>query len=187
METDGQRLARFHSDLEKLKHNREKVPLQQLQTKYARAYNTLVAEIEDGAAWFHRKYLELLAFPTHPNDTAGNEWLAKRIAAIEAEEKKPGGLADQFHAALIDRMDLDEYENLVYRSYERRLREAFDPYWQRHNKWVGPPERRWIYNDIIKKFWWPKTEGYPASGCWINQDYTGHDFRYPPTLKEETP
>lgn len=49
METDGQRLARFHSDFEKLKHNREKVPLQTLQTRYERAYNTLVAEVEDGA------------------------------------------------------------------------------------------------------------------------------------------
>ena len=52
METDAQRMTRFHADFEKLKHNREKVPLQQLTTRYARSYNTLVAEVMDGAVWF---------------------------------------------------------------------------------------------------------------------------------------
>ena len=182
METDVQRHTRFHVDFEKLKHNREKVPLQTLQTKYERAYNTLAAEVMDGAVWFHRKYLETLAFPTHPQDTAGNKWLADKIAAIDAEEKKPGGLADQFRAALIDRLDKDEYDNLVYLSYERRLQEAFNPYWRRHCKRL---DSGWIYNRIFKKFWWPKTEGYPDSGCWINSDYSGKDYRFPPQLKEE--
>lgn len=185
METDGQRLKRFHADFEKLRHNREKVPLQQLQTKYARSYNTLVAEVIDGADWFFRKYMETLAFPTHPQDTAGNEWLAKQISAITAEERNPGGLVERYRAALVDRLDMDEYENLVWQSYDRRLREAFDPYWQRHCRWVGEPGNRWIYNDIFKKFWLSPCEGYPAGG-WINNDYSGWDGRFPPHLKEET-
>lgn len=185
METDGQRLKRFRADFEKLRHNREKVPLQQLQTKYARSYNTLVAEVIDGADWFFQKYMETLAFPTHPKDTAGNDWLAKRISAIGAEERNPGGLVERYRAALIDRLDMDEYENLVWQGYDRRLREAFDPYWQRHNRWVGEPDNRWIYNDIFKKFWLPPCEGYPAGG-WINNDYSGWDGRFPPHLKEET-
>lgn len=183
METDGQRLARFHSDFERLKHNREKVPLRQLQTRWERPYNTLVAEVMDGAVWFHRKYLEALAFPTYQQDEAGNKWLADRIAAIEADEKKPEGLLKKFETALIEHLDMDEYENLVYLSYERRLKEAFDPYWRRHCKRL---DSGWIYNRIFKKFWWPKTEGYPESGCWINQDYSGKDYRFPPQLKEET-
>lgn len=134
----------------------------------------------DGADWFYRRYMVALAFPTHPMDTAGNEWLAHRIAAIDADEKKPGGLVDQYRAALIDRLDIEEYYELIYRSYERRLREAFDPYWQRHCRRL---ESGWIYNDIFGKFWWPKTEEYPASGCWINSDYTGHDRRYPPHIE----
>lgn len=40
METDAQRHKRFHADFEKLKHNREKVPLQQLQTRWERPYNS---------------------------------------------------------------------------------------------------------------------------------------------------
>lgn len=81
---------------------------------------------------------------------------------------------------------MEEYRQLVWEIYNRLEVEAFDPYWQRHNRWIGPPDRRWIYNDIIKKFWWPKKEKYPASGCWINQDYTGHDTRFPPHIKEDT-
>lgn len=75
METDSKRLKRFFADFEKLCHNREKVPLQQLRTKYARSYNTLVAEVIDGADWYFRKYIEALAFPTDPLDIAGNDWL----------------------------------------------------------------------------------------------------------------
>ena len=181
METTVERIRRFRSDFSKLQHNREKVPLETLRTKYERAYNTLVAEVLDGADWFYRQYMKSLAFPTHPRDTAGNEWLAGRIAAIEADEKKPGGLVDQFHAALIERLSMEEFEGLIAQSYERRLREAFDPYWQRHNRRL---DSGWIYNDIFQKFWLPPCEGYPSGG-WINHDYSGWDGRFPPHLKGE--
>ena len=134
MESDTQRLERFHADFQKLKNNREKVPLQQLTTRYARSYNTLVAEV-----------------------------------------------MDQFQAALIDQLDMDAYHDLVNGTYEPRLR-VFNRYWSRHCRCL---ESGWIYNRILKKFWWPKTEGYPESGCWINSDYSGRDYRYPPQLKEE--
>ena len=184
--TDGERLKQFHADFEKLKHNRDQVPLDILTTKYAAAYNAQVKKVQEGADWFFSKYLETLAFPTHPKDEAGNKWLADCLAILEADEKKPGGLRDQAKAALIDRLDLDEYENLVWQAYARRLQRAFATYWRRHCRWVGEPPRRWIYNDIFKKYWWPKSEEYPGSGCWINRDYTGQDFRFPPDLKEET-
>ena len=182
MATDTQRLERFHADFEKLRRNREKVPLRQLKTTYERSYNTLVAEVMDGAVWFYRQCVELEEdFPTLPEDTAGNEWLAKCLATIGDEEKKPGGLLDQFRVALIDHLDMDEYHNLIDKTYEPRLR-VFNRYWARHCKRL---ESGWIYNRVLKKFWWPKTEGYPESGCWINNDYTGRDYRYPPVIEEE--
>ena len=186
--TDGERLQKFDADFARLKLNREKVPLEQLRTRYAKAYNATVAEVEAGAAWFADTYIKLLVdhSPRHQKDTAGNEWLDRRLAAIRAEEEKPGGRVERYRAALIDRLDMEEYRQLVWEIYNRLEVEAFDRYWQRHNRWIGPPDRRWIYNDIIKKFWWPKKEKYPASGCWINQDYTGHDTRFPPHIKENT-
>lgn len=185
--TDGERLQKFDADFEKLKKNREKVPLEELRTRYADAYNALVAEVQAGADWFADAYINLFIshFPLHPKDTAGNEWLDKRIAAIREQEAKPGGRVERYRAALLERLDRREYDQLVWEIYSRIEVEAFDPYWQRHNRWVGEPGRRWIYNDITKKFWWPKTEDHPESGCWINQDYTGHDSRFPPHIKED--
>ena len=84
----------------------------------------------------------------------------------------------------IDRLDRDEYETLVWKRYDRLLREAFDPYWQRHNRWTGKPGNRWIYNDIFKKFWHPPYEKFPSGG-WINSDYTGWDGRFPPNIGDD--
>lgn len=185
--TDKEWLAKFDADFMKLQHNREKVPLATLQSDYAKPYNALVAEVTKDADWFADRYLECLAFPRHPKDTAGNEWLDKRIAAILQQENQPGGLRDRWRAALIDRLNRDEFEQLVYERYERCLNEAFDPYWQRHCRWVGEPGNRWIYNDIFKKFWLPPKDDpeHKRAGCWITRDYTGHDTRYPPKIKEE--
>ena len=177
METDTQRLTRFHADFQKLKNNREKVPLQQLTTRYARSYNTLVAEVMDGAVWFYRKCVELEEdFPTYPEDTAGNEWLAKCLAAIGEGEKKPGGLIDQFRAALIDQLDMDAYHDLINTIREPRLR-VFNRYWSRHCRCL---ESGWIYNRVFCKFWLPPEKSGLPIGYWINSDYTGHDPRYPP-------
>lgn len=179
METDDQRLTRFHADFEKLRRNRERVPLQKLRTIYARSYNTLVAEVMDGAVWFYRKYMADLAFPTCPQDEAGNKWLADKIAAIEADEKGPGGLLGKFETALIEHLDMEGYEDLLARSYERRLREAFGPYWRRHCKRLG---NGWVYNRIFCKFWLPPERSGLSIGYWINADHTGQDPRYPPDI-----
>jgi len=183
---DRKWLDKFDADMEKLKHNREKVPLEALQTRYARAYNTLVAEVECDADWWAKRYLEVLAFPRHPQDTAGNEWLDKRIAAILQEEQRPGGRVEQYKKALIQGLNREAFEHLVWEIYDRMEREAFDPYWQRHCFWTGPPGNRWIYNDIIQKFWQAKDKTEPTDGCWINSNYTGQDPRFPPNIKEET-
>ena len=181
--TVKERLDAFDRAFKKLKANREKVPLEILRTKYAAPYEATVKAVLEGADWFADEYIRVLDFPRHPADKAGNEWLQRKIDAIIKQEAKPGGLVEQYRAALIDRLDRDEYETLVWKRYDRLLREAFDPYWRRHCKRL---DSGWIYNRIFKKFWWPKTEGYPDSGCWINNDYSGKDYRFPPQLKEET-
>ena len=180
METTKERLRRFHSDFSKLQHNREKVPMELLKTKYERAYNTLVAEVLDGADWFYQQYMKSLAFPTHPRDIAGNEWLANRIASILREEREPGRLTDRYRAALIDRLDMGEFKQLVWERYERLRQEAYNPYWARHCYRL---DSGWIYNDILQKFWLPSESG--KSGGWSNSDYTGWDSRFPPVMKEE--
>lgn len=182
--TDREWLDKLDADFTRLQHNREKVPLDQLRTRYAKAYNALVVELGQDADWFAARYRECLAFPMHPEEKAGNDWLEKRIAAILEDEKKPGGRVERYRAALIDHMDRAEFEQLVFEIYDRLEREAFAPYWNRHCCWVGEAGKRWIYNDIFKKFWLPSCEQYPGGG-WINNDYSGWDGRFPPHLKEE--
>ena len=45
--TDGERLKQFHADFEKLKHNREQVPLDILTSKYAAGYNAQVKKVQE--------------------------------------------------------------------------------------------------------------------------------------------
>ena len=147
-----------------------------------------MAEITADADWFADKYLETLAtaWPRHPRDTAGNDWLDRKVAAILQQEAQPGGRAERWRAALIDSLDMAAFEQLVWERYDRCEREAFDPYWQRHNRWVGPPENRWIYNDIIKKYWWPPDEAWPL-GCWFDSTTREpYGSNWPPRIKEET-
>ena len=100
-----------------------------------------------------------------------DEWLDKKIAAILEEERRPGGLVERYRAALTERMDRNEFEQLVWERYNRLEQEAFMPYWNRHCRWAGEPGNRWIYNDIFKKWWY---------------DYTGSDMRYPPGIGDDT-
>lgn len=183
---DRKWLDKMASDLDKLRHNREKVPLQELQTRYSKAYNTLVAEVECDADWFFSRYLECLAFPRHPEDKEGNEWLDRRISAILEDEKKPGGRVERYRLALTRDMDRPAFEQLVWEIYDRMEREAFDPYWQRHCRWAGPPNNRWIYNDIFRKWWYgPDRRGEGKTGFWIDKDYKSEDGRFPPNIGED--
>lgn len=181
--TDGERLCKFDADFAKLKRNREQVSLEQLQTRYAASYRALVAEVLKSADWFINTYIDKLSFPIDPNDKAGNQWLKERILAIWMQEESPGGRVEQCRAALIGRLDMDAFKQLVWEIYDRLEREAFDPYWQRHCR---RSDSGWIYNDIFKKFWYaPERQGENKAGFWINSDYTGGDGRFPPHIREE--
>lgn len=194
--TDGERLQKFDADFAKLQHNREKVPLEELRTRYAKAYNALVAEVEAGADWFAATYINTLigGFPIDAQDAAGNERLRDRVKAIIAEERKPGGRFERYKAALLERLDRREFEQLVWEIFDRVEREAYDPYFQQHCRWTGEPGKRWIYSDVLKMFWcdpdrrpdhW-KEKGYFDDGCWISADWKKQDARYTPKIKEDT-
>lgn len=175
---DVELLTKFEEAFKKLKLNRENVPIEQLETQYAGPYKALLAKVTKLADWFAGRYIEELAVPRHPEDVEGNDWLGRRVEAILQDEGRPGGRVERYRTALNERLDGNEFSQLVYEIYDRLLREAFNPYWQRHCHRL---ENGVIYNDIFNKLWWPE------EGCWINSDYkTGHDFRYPPQLKEET-
>lgn len=177
-------ITAFDSTFEKLKKNRGAVPLAELQTTYGKHYRALVAEMTDLADWFCGEYLRRTAFPPHPQDKAGNRWLAERQRKIMQEERQPGGRVERYRSALIDDLDCDRFELLVYEIYHRMKQEAFAPYWQRHNRWVGPAGNRWMYNDITELFWQPPCARFPA-GCWVSRAGEPGSVQYPPQSKED--
>lgn len=155
--TDTEWIAKLDADFGKLQRNRQQVPLEKLETTYAKSYKALIGRLTEAADWFADRYLQTLMehWPRHPKDTAGNEWLEQKVAAIIEEENQAGGLRDKWRLALVAHLDREEFEQLVYERYARCEQEAFDPYWQRHNHWTGEPGNRWIYNDILRRFWLP--------------------------------
>lgn len=187
--TDVEWLAKLDADFDRLKRNRDNVPLEKLQTIHAKSYNALVASVTEAADWFADRYLETLteSWPRHPKDTAGNDWLTKKVANIIAEENRPGGFRDRWRAAIIDHLDRAEFEQLVFERFDRCRREAFDPYWQRHNRWTGQPENRWIFNDIIARFWLPPgaDPNWPE-GAWINTRREVYTTNWPPNIGPDT-
>lgn len=165
----------------RLKNNRDNIPLEQLTTKYAKAYNALVGWLEKYAEWFTQEYINCLALSENPKDTAGNEWLRKKIEAIKAEERKPGGLYQRIRDSLIEDLDQKEFEMNVWRLWDRLEKEAYDPYLQRYNRWIGEPGNRWIYNSLLDLYWLPD-EKWEEGGYWIKQDRSYGRMGYPPRI-----
>ena len=174
---DAERDQKFQADFGLLLRNRKQAPLELLQTKYAKGYNKLVADVIDGADWFCNWYLNR-GFPRHPLDPEGNAWLDKRMRGIIQDEQRPGGRFSRYRTALIDCLDMEEYENLVAEILIRLEQEAFYPYWMRHCfRRCGR-----IWNDIYSLWWKPKREGGTpgdGTGCWVDADGKAVTYEYP--------
>ena len=179
--TEEKLVQEFEANFAKLKANREKVPLQQLETKYAKAYNDLLRDLRVCAHCFAYAYLDALALPDHPKDTAGVEWAHRKIKAIKEAEAQPGGLLDQADAALIDRLDFQEYTGKVYQLWERIKAEVWMPYQRRYNKYVTTKRGRRIWSSLFQAFWFPIDDALEG-GIWIGMDGMVVNRLFPPDI-----
>ena len=183
--TDAEMMKKFHSDLKRLKENREKVPIELLTTRYKKGYDALLEELRHDADWYADLYLFSFNFPRCSEDEAGSLEVDARIRAIIQEENEPGRLRDQWRIALTEHMDEEELLDLSWKRYDRCLQEAYMPYFNRHCRWVGPSDNRWIYSEILRKWWRPPRHDSRLGqrpGAWINRDYTEQDMRFPPDI-----
>ena len=174
-------MEEFKVRFARLQNNRAKVPKEELLTKYAKAYNALVEWLEKYAEWYAWEYMKLLAIPMKPDDKAGNEWLTKKSTTILDEERKPGGLFQRIRDSLIEDLDQKEFEMNVWRLHDRLEKEAYDPYQQRFNRWIGSPGNRWIYNSLFDAYWLPE-EGHSDGGYWIDINRKYKRMGYPPKI-----
>ena len=185
--TIKERLDHFELLFGRLKRNRELLPLKELQTTYAEAYGELVAELTVDADWWAISFIQTMCshFPLHPHDEEGNKWIQQKVDQILQEERLPGGLVEQYRKALIDELDRSKFEVYVCAWYDRFLKEAYEPFYQRYNRWVGKKGNRWIYNDALQKYWLPPKESSKngvTGGRWITADYSGRETRFAPTI-----
>ena len=185
--TIKERLDHFDLLFSRLKRNRELLSLKELQTTYAEAYGELVSELIADADWWAISFIQTMCahFPLHPNDEKGNQWLQQKVDQILREERATGGLVEQYQKALVDDLDRSRFEDYVCAWYDRLLKEAYEPFYQRYNRWVGKPGSRWIYNDALQKYWLPPKDnamGGASGGRWISKDYSGRETRFAPKL-----
>ena len=173
---------KFEADFGSLQRNREKLSVETLQTKYAKGYNRLIADLKAGVDTlleYHIQMFVVKSLPLHPLDRDGLERFVKRTNGIIREETAPGRLLEQAKAALIDGLDMEKCWELVYRIYERIEGEAFYPYWTKHTfKRNGR-----LWNDIYSRWWQPKREN--KSGYWAEPDGSAYSYDFPP--KEAAP
>ena len=87
--TDTEWIAKLEADFGKLQRNRQQVPLEKLETTYAKSYKALIGRLTEAADWFADRYLQTLMehWPRHPKDTAGN----RRSQPSSRKKTRPEG------------------------------------------------------------------------------------------------
>lgn len=144
--------------LEKLRRNKEKVPLEVLKTRYKTAYEELIGNIK----------VEAMAV-LKPVETQLPEWLRdcriktaglEELAGTFNEVYEAGGYARKIGAALFKRYSLQEAEQIA-QEVNRKFSEEIIKIFHRHTCLyaAGPswdsdnPRQPLIYNDFVDKFW----------------------------------
>ena len=184
---DGEQLARFFANFEKLCRNRERVPLERLRTEYARSYQALVTQVTQDADWFADRYLETFTenWSRDPLDAEGNALLDERVSAICQEENQPQKLRDRWREALIDRLDFAEFGQLVIDRYERCYAEAYIPYFEKHCRWRRgkEPGEYFFYNSAVDMYFSPPSEEWPEGRWFSTADGMFHNAPIPQIWK----
>lgn len=180
--TEKEHLEKFDADFQKLKHNREKVPLDQLQTRYAKSYEALLEELRKDADWFIDTYLRTVGFVVAKDDEEAVAALRRRIDRILEEEREPGRLYSQAYAALIDQLDREAFEEKVWEIYHSLDTDAYDAYVQRFNQY--PADGGKIYNSLINGYWDPHSPRCNRP-CWVDETGLYRSDDHPPIQRKD--
>lgn len=153
--------------LDKLRKNKEKVPLEVLKTRYKDAYEKLVTEIKAEAI----EIIKPIAARS-PNWLEGQKVKQKHseeIAAAFNQIYQEGGYAKKIGTALYKHYSIDEARQLaeeINRKYCEELLKLFHKktclYTTAENWDPENPVTPRIYNELVDKFWDEKTgDGQP--------------------------
>lgn len=180
--TEKEHLAKFDADFQKLKHNREKVPLDELRTRYAKSYEALLDDVRANAEWWIDTYIRTVGFTVAKDDDAAVAALRKRIETILEEERRPGRLFSQAYAALIDQLDEEAFRQKAWEIYHTLDTDAYDAYFQRFNQYPADGSR--IFNSLIDGFWEPAPSRYDHP-CWVDKNGLYRSADHPPIERKD--
>ncbi len=142
--------ASLENSVLKLKVNREKVPLADLQTKYKKSYDKLIDEIKE----LTKEYLTRLAVDGFKISSEDGDEV---IAEFQKLADEVGRKASE---AVFKSYSVSELE-AVAGDLKKRFEEVYTPYFNKHCcLWITEenlnpdnPKAPWIYNDLIDMFW----------------------------------
>lgn len=142
-------------NFERLKKNRENVPLEVLKTKYKTGYENLKHKLAKGLSWYVDQ-IAMLGIGRIAADDFTEEMKAdwQRQVKRISDEEKARGLPKELGHAIFGHLDMVEFENLVVGHLTNRIRyEIYAPYWLKHCK--EQPDGK-IRNDLIGMTWDPE-------------------------------
>lgn len=157
-------------NLEKLKNNKMRVPLEILKTKYRKSYVQLLQEIKEESIIYIRNYLignfEIL-------EKENQEKFLKIFQKIIDEENGKGTFK-KISFIIFEEYDIGKAIQVLEEEVLPRMEEAYLPYWYEH----CVEKNGKIYNSIINLYW---NEYYHL---WTNEDCSIYQDTYPPKGKE---
>ena len=157
--------------VDKLRRNRQNVPLDLLRTKYAAAYKALVGRITGLMGQWLWHCVDQVPWPLQA-DADIQEFEDRCAELLLSEASSPDGLYSKMEIALTEKMDPEAFSDLVRQFYEKVYANAFQPIWDKHCSWIGPPANRWIQNDLTGWAWskrkksWVDRNGKAMDNCW---------------------
>lgn len=165
------------TSVERLRKNREKVPIQILKTKYAKPYKELLNQISQQAKDVLIQVIFSHAFIEQ--DQAGFQEYVRVSNEIAAEETRKGTFRE-LGRILSREYDVDKFlEEACRRIWPRVWYEAYGPYWLKHC--IRQQDGR-IRNEIIDMIYNPEYR------IWEAEDGLSFTLMLPPTpelLREE--
>lgn len=164
--------------LQKLRKNRENVPLLILKTKYAKPYNELLEKIQFQTKEIIMRYL-FSGMLVDADDEEDFQVFFKASQSILDAEAEAGTLKEIGLAVYLE-YDIDKALDIAVRKIRPKiLYDAYAPYWLKH---CISHEDGGIWNDLIDMMW------NNECGMWINSEKSEGRLMLPPTeelIKEE--
>lgn len=143
----GNLLLDCEKAIQKLRKNRENIPLEILKTRYAVAYQKLLEDIRDMVTELVKRTLAQ-GLPFRAEDLDAKEEFLNGFQRILEEEARKGVFREIGHA-VFQEYDLCEALEIAEQVWVRIRREAYGPYWVSHCH----EDKGRIYNDIIDMVW----------------------------------